>query len=284
MNYSKGGKKLTQIEWEEKALNYNLTTIGVYKNSKTPIKHKCNKCGMFYKIKPKQISQFECKRCVRINEYKNKIKEMSVKLIGTYVNQYTKTKHKCSTCDNIWETTPKTVLNSLYGCPSCSGKKFSTDDYKSKLPSNLILLGEYRGTTNKSKHKCLDCDYVWETKPNYILHMNTNCPMCKSSKGERKISEYLKVCDVFFNKEFIIDDYRYDFYLPKYNLLIEYDGIQHYQPVHIFGGYDEYINIKKRDKLKNKLAIKHGYNLIRIPYKDFNNIEEIIGNHLRIEL
>ena len=75
--------------------------------------------------------------------------------------------------------------------------------------------------------------------------------------------------------------YKFVFYLPEYNLLIEYDGEQHFKPVN-FGGCDNNQAIKsfnktvKHDNIKNNYCKTHNIKLIRIDYKNFKNIEEIL--------
>ena len=56
----------------------------------------------------------------------------------------------------------------------------------------------------------------------------------------------------------------YDFYIPSQNLLLEYDGEQHFSSWNKDDG-----TLKERqfhDALKNDLAIENGYRIIRIPY------------------
>lgn len=65
--------------------------------------------------------------------------------------------------------------------------------------------------------------------------------------------------------------------MPKYNLCIEYDGEQHFTPVEHFGGLDFFITTKIRDTIKNIYCEKNGINLIRISYKDYNKVEEILN-------
>ena len=61
---------------------------------------------------------------------------------------------------------------------------------------------------------------------------------------------------------------RYDFYLPKYNTCIEYDGIQHYESSKFYGG-DRGLELRKvRDGIKTKYCEDNGIRLIRIKYDD----------------
>lgn len=67
--------------------------------------------------------------------------------------------------------------------------------------------------------------------------------------------------------------YRFDFYLPLQNILIEYDGARHE------GKYDsEYII---RDRIKNEFATKYGFILKRFNKEHINDIEEIIKQEIK---
>ena len=70
-----------------------------------------------------------------------------------------------------------------------------------------------------------------------------------------------------------------DFIIPKLKIWIEYDGIFHYKKV--FDG-DNYSKLKHHDKLKDEYAKKHSWNLIRIPYWELNNIENILNEKLKL--
>ena len=72
---------------------------------------------------------------------------------------------------------------------------------------------------------------------------------------------------------------KYDYYLPDLNLLIEYDGIQHY----IFPNYfhktrRDFLVQKHHDWMKRKYAKKHNIKLQRILYNENikDKIEEIL--------
>lgn len=69
------------------------------------------------------------------------------------------------------------------------------------------------------------------------------------------------------------------FYLPQLNLLIEYDGIQHFKCVDYFGGEIGLKKIKKNDLIKNNYCMVKNIKLLRIKYVNFNEIEEIFKNY-----
>lgn len=282
--WSKSGKKITneQLDKRLKEKYPNIKRESDYINSKTIINFSCVKCGKIYKKAPKEVSKIKCKCIEKENKYKNSLLDKNIELLGNYINIREKILHKCKECNLEFITSPKSVLNSINGCPSCSGKIFSIQKYKSLLPNNIKLLStEYKGSLYKHKHLCTECNNEFETKPNYILHMNTNCPVCSKSKGEREIIEFLELIKVNYEKEYIvsIDDkkLRFDFYIEDIRTFIEYDGIQHFKPVDIFGGekyLDEVIN---NDNIKNKWCEENNFYLLRIPY--YEDVFEKLTNY-----
>lgn len=111
--------------------------------------------------------------------------------------------------------------------------------------------------TNK-RYYCLDCLYQ----------------MRSSSLGEDYISLILEKNNISFVKEKSFDTcvskrntlLRFDFFLEKDKILIEYDGLQHFQPIDIFGGEKRFKMQQENDAIKNEWCKKNGYVLIRVPY------------------
>ena len=81
----------------------------------------------------------------------------------------------------------------------------------------------------------------------------------------------------------------YDFYLPSYNLLIEFQGEQHERPV-IFRGVskekaqENFLKQQEHDKRKREYAKTHDINLLEIWYYQVNLINEILENKLGLEI
>lgn len=100
----------------------------------------------------------------------------------------------------------------------------------------------------------------------------------KQSKGEKKIADFLIGECVEFKREWYFKGLYnhsksnllyFDFFIPKYNLCIEYDGEQHYST-------KKTENAKMNDYLKNAYCVKNNINFLRIKYTEFNDIENII--------
>ena len=107
---------------------------------------------------------------------------------------------------------------------------------------------------------------------------------CINSRGEVKIRNILDALSIKYEKEKSFKNLinpdtgkklRFDFYLPEYNLCIEYDGKQHFLDPQknngMFGKLEETI---QRDKVKDNFSIKNNIGIIRIPYTEYNNLSE----------
>ena len=104
------------------------------------------------------------------------------------------------------------------------------------------------------------------------------CPKCIESKGEKYIRKFLEDNNVNFESQKRFKDCKYkrslpfDFYLPDYNIFIEYNGGQHYTYTgHFHRSWEKFEEVRKKDRIKRKYARKNG-TYIEISYK--KNIEE----------
>ncbi len=118
-------------------------------------------------------------------------------------------------------------------------------------------------------------------KPN--AHLNgRGCPMCNESKGEKEIIRYFKEKNIKYKpqKTFENCNYKYvlrfDFYLPEYNLCVEYNGLQHYIPIDFFGGIRTFNINKERFEIKENFCKENKIDLLVIKYDD-NIIEKLIN-------
>lgn len=106
----------------------------------------------------------------------------------------------------------------------------------------------------------------------------------RASRGQIKIEQILQKAGINFKEEYIFPDLvsssghplRFDFAIfddnEELEFLIEYQGIQHYQPKSKFGGYAGLHKQQYNDMLKREYCKKHGYKLIAIPYLDEGQI------------
>jgi very-short-patch-repair endonuclease len=83
-----------------------------------------------------------------------------------------------------------------------------------------------------------------------------------------------------FNECRNVRELPFDFYLPKLNICIEYDGLQHFSPIDKWGGDDRFSNIKTSDNIKNNFCIQNNIKIIRIPYTEYDNIDNILKDEI----
>lgn len=125
-----------------------------------------------------------------------------------------------------------------------------------------------------------DCGNHKNVLATHLVHGVVKSCGCKhTSVGERIISKILLNNSIKYEEQKEFDDcvnpktgikLKFDFYLPDYNLCIEYDGEQHFKEVSIFR--DSLSEIQYRDLIKDNYCKEHNIKLIRIPYTDFNKL------------
>ena len=140
---------------------------------------------------------------------------------------------------------------------------------------------------NKNSKVCIICPKhgeFWQSPASHI--QGSGCPQCQN-KNQTILYSILKN---EFKNEIILYEYspiwlgrqHFDIYFPDYNIAVEYDGQQHFIPIKHFGGKTTYDKTKKRDKLKDELAIENNCYLFRIQYNytidQLNQLIELIKN------
>lgn len=123
--------------------------------------------------------------------------------------------------------------------------------------------------------KC-DCGKSTEVSVGNLMRGHTlSCGCRHQSKWEMFIGDYLTLLNVTFypQKRFKncknkkqSDMLPFDFYLPDYNVCIEYDGEHHFQPIDGWGGYDKFLVTQENDQIKNEYCAAHNIALLRLPY------------------
>lgn len=105
----------------------------------------------------------------------------------------------------------------------------------------------------------------------------------KESKGEAIIKQTLMNLCVEFEREKKFDGCRnvkllpFDFYLPQWNIAIEFDGEHHFRFKGFWNGGRTTLEVtQKNDRIKNNYCKKNKIKLIRFPFNMVNKIEKII--------
>ena len=193
-----------------------------------------------------------------------------------------------------WETNYSKFKNQKTGCKVCKAKergiksRLNFEEVKEKVEKEgyKLLSKEYECSRKDLTYQC-DKGHMYDASWNEFQR-GCRCPYCKNSKGEEKIKNFLENKKIEYLKEKRFDDCKFkytlpfDFYLLQYNCCIEYDGIQHFEVNEHFGGEEEFERTKIRDTIKNEYCKKNNIKLIRIPYWDYDRIEEILKRELEL--
>jgi len=189
------------------------------------------------------------------------------------------------------------------GCGYCHGLQVGLSNCLATLNPKLASewhptlngdLTPYDVTANSGKYIWWQCsrnsEHIWNAE---IKNRNNhpNCPECNNPyKGEERISKILKDKCINFFSQYKFSNCKYkrvlpfDFYLIDCCVAIEYQGIQHYEPVDYFGGEKQFKIQQKLDQIKRDYCKNNNIMLIEIPYWDFDNIEQILLKELDLNL
>lgn len=215
--------------------------------------------------------------------------------MSEYTGSRNKIRYKHTVCGFEHEITAHKLLVNITckKCNKCIMNK-TTDYFKQEVyelvDDEYTVLGEYINARKKTTFLHNICNLEFEVRPDSFLR-GSRCPHCNSSKGEIKIRDFLINNDVTFAREYIFPDLlsdldrclRFDFAIFQYDdptklkCLIEYDGEFHYQKLYKNDGHERIIY---HDGLKNDYCEKNNISLLRIPYKEFDNIENILCDYL----
>ena len=149
----------------------------------------------------------------------------------------------------------------------------------------IEVVGEYCGAHEKIECKCLKCGETFYLRADHIKR-GIGHSGCNKSLGEERLEKYLKEHNINYIGQYRFGDcirkerdMPFDFYLPDLNIAIEYDGIQHYEPVVKFGGEEGFAELKLNDYFKTNYCIEHNIKLIRDPYTEYDSMEDFLNNY-----
>lgn len=183
-----------------------------------------------------------------------------------YINKETPVCIICPKHGEFWQRAESHLLGC--GCEKC-GKESSANKQALNIKEFIEKSCEIHNFkydyskveyVNNHTKVCIICPEhgeFWQTPHNHLQGLG--CSKCKL-KSQTKLYEKLKESFPNENIIFEIDSsvvpwlgkQRFDIYFPKYNIAVEYNGIQHYIPVEYFGGELQFITQLEYDKLKNK--------------------------------
>lgn len=197
----------------------------------------------------------------------------------------------CNKCENIFCQRPSSHLRG-YGCKRCAiikqakQQRLTTKEFIIKAQqkhNNKYMYNDIIYINNRSKIKihCPIHGLFWQVAADHLR--GRGCVKCKESKGENIIRQYLEKNSIAYIKEYKISNTRkrLDFFISKFQTVIEYNGMQHYVPC-AFGSQKYHAslsNLKKNhlsDNYKKKWCQNNNITLLVIHYWEYDQINKIL--------
>jgi len=283
--------------------DYKLLSNYVNNHTKVTMLHK--PCGKTIEISPQVIMRGGgCRYCgykrgaakqsKSIEQAKKEIPPY-IHIIGEYKGSAAPVMLHCDRCGNDYMA-PVHQFKRRYYCTYCNNRHNETTASFTKEVKELTgeeyhLIGEYTKANEYVTMRHEACGTTYKVTP-HNFKQGKRCPRCKRSKGETKILNILSNLRIDYVHPMIFNDLadknklHYDFYLPKYNLHIEYQGEQHFAPVKHFGGEHKFSIQVKHDALKRKYAEQNGISLLEIPYtiSNYDDIKNYMFNFINTNI
>jgi hypothetical protein len=296
-------KKLTTEEFIKRAREvhgdkYDYSKVE-YVNAHTKVCIVCSEHGEFWQVPYAHIDQRQgCPKCVKRYE---KSRDIVNELKKIHKNKYDYSKATYDgprnkiiiICPKHGEFTQRFDAHlSGQGCPFCKKeflKELRTSNNKEFLEKAREVHGDKYDYSkvdyvNAHTYVTIICCEHGEYRQLPMNHLKgKGCPSCKSSKLEILMRECLTNNNISFEEQKTFHWLKYkkpmkiDFYLPDYNIAIECQGGQHFQPVDYAGlgkqwAEKQLLLNQSRDKKKKELCEENGVKLCYINYDD--DIEE----------
>ncbi len=279
--------------------------------NQTNIKMFCVSCNLeWYPRIGHLLKGFGCPNCrkIKMEDFDKRVETI---FKGKYIRigEYNlgwvarkKIKMKCLVCNNEQQQLAHHILEG-HGCWKCMRTNL-IDNQRITIEEFISRSKEINGNhkydyslidkIENQKHKItLICNVHGKFNQSVSDHLynKSGCPKCRESKGEKQIRIYLENNNIAYEirKKFKGCCYKkplyFDFYLPNHNMCIEYDGEQHFTGMRRINKKtftpeetETQLKIYKiRDEIKNEYCISNNIRLLRIDYKNFNNIEQILN-------
>lgn len=215
-----------------------------------------------------------------------------VELLEEYQSLTAKIKCRCKEHGIVSYKTMQNILKGN-GCDQCGLEKLSQqktinlEQYKELLIQNdrTVDVLTFNGLKEHAEFKCKKCGHTWWSSASYMCYYGKQCPNCEHFYyGENAIANILSSWNIPFESQKRFDECKdkralpFDFFLPDYNICIEYDGLQHFEQRE---GWTDLIKIRYHDSIKNKYCSDNKITLIRISCFD-KDIKSLLFERLSL--
>lgn len=288
---------------------YNYNKVYQFKNTSEKIEIICPEHGVFTQAVGNHLYGHGCYHCGnerRIIKGRGKWEDVYRKLKKIHGDKYIFNKSSyimisekinvhCKVHNHDFDIKVSSLLNGQ-GCYHCGINKI-VDFLKSDWDSTYEKIKKVHGNRysynldtfdGRKSPMEINCHkhgvFIQEPSIHIAGH---GCPNCNSSIGENYINLYLSNNKINFETQRTFKGLKMkrklkvDFYLEAYNLVIEYNGRQHYEPIGTFGGVKALLRTQKSDNIKKQFCKKNNINfeVIRYDQDTEERLREILSKY-----
>jgi hypothetical protein len=299
---------------EMSQINVNITIIGEYVNNNTNIECMCNIHKNTWYPRPADLRSGKgCHICAseKLRQYHLKTHDErvlqlekinpNILLRSDYIDGDIPCTFYCKIHGKEWlADNPSLVFYGVAGCPICGEERFRLSQRKSheefvkemyeKHP-HIKVLGIYETSIIPIEFYCTQHNFKFLSTPANMLINKNGCPQCQPHHNENKLGKILENWNLNYVKQFKFDGCKdkrklpFDYYLTEFNILVEYDGEDHYLIINRNGrnaetSVNKLIYTQNHDQIKNKYCKNNNIPLIRIPYWERDNMEYFLFDQL----
>jgi very-short-patch-repair endonuclease len=221
------------------------------------------------------------KRTLDHNEFKKHVEERGDVLLSEYTDSRSKVTIFCTICSQKYS-----IRGNQYrqggGCKTCADnkQKLTYDEVKKRIEiyGDTLLSTDYINTMTPLEIKCGLCSSTFYKK--LRSQYFPSCTKCNATSLEKVMHKYLTDNNYEYHTQKTFDNcrskkaklFRFDFYIPHKNVIVEVDGLQHFQVVKKYGSkwFDV---IQQRDIIKTRYCKESNIKMIRISSKDILNTQ-----------
>lgn len=278
-------------------------------SSRTELKFRCKLCNGEFRMSWASFKRREAKCCTNcinkhnIDKRRNSLKFIKNEFIKSGLiplfDDYTNNKEKLLAQDrdgylgliSYHQLSGETVFDKFH--PKNPYTYKNIENYmKIHNISCEYISGKYKRNTSLLTFQCECGEFFtasWVTFSNLHKHRCDKCTKVKS-KLELLTEEWLSNNNIAFKSQYSFDDcrnvkpLRFDFCIKDGNkvILVECQGIQHYESIEFFGGEEALEYRKRNDDIKRDYCVSKGFKLVEISYRAFdtNKYKDILRKEI----
>ena len=265
-----------------------------YVNNSTKVCIICPQHGEFWQKPNDHLSGHGCPKCKSENsnltteEFIEKARKAHGDRYDYSKVEYTNSKTKvCIICPihgEFWQL-PILHLNG-HGCIRCNNgaKPYTQEEFIDKakeIHGDRYDYSKVKYERNDKKVTIICCKHGEFLQTPHVHLRGCGCPICSESILERTMAAFLESIDIEFQREYLIKHSKtqyLDFYLPKQNIAIECQGIQHFEPIDFFDGRQDFHERIVNDNLKYQYCINNNIKIVY--YTENYAVEKLIDNEI----